>query len=132
MTERVINSGKLSGVAEIAASAKLESARNLTFNSPIFDSVREANLSALNLAERFNQPSAMKEIQKFSGLQMDSWTDFKDIYAPQLPIDKFLTSHLSQITQTSVLAQNALVKSENSTNHLQNTFWKLKLTLKIV
>jgi hypothetical protein len=108
----IVAFGGLSRVSEIAASAKLENAGNSVFNSPIFDSVREANLSALNLAERFNQPSAIEEIQKIAGSQISSWTNFKDVYAPEMPMDKFLTSHLSQITQTSALAQSRLANIE--------------------
>jgi hypothetical protein len=42
------------------------------------------------------------------------WTNFKDLYAPQMTIDKFLSSHLSQITQTSILAQSTLASLEIS------------------
>lgn len=108
----IVASSRLSGVSEIAAAAKLESAKYSVFNSPIFDSAREANLSALALTERFKQPSAFEEIQKIAGSQISSWMNFKDAYAPQMPMDKFLTSHLSQITQTSALAQSTLANIE--------------------
>jgi hypothetical protein len=77
----------------------------------IFDAVREANLSALNLIETTNS-SAIGEIVKLAGLRANEWMNFKDLYAPQMQIDAFLSSHLSEITQTSILAQSALASIE--------------------
>lgn len=84
-------------------------AREALLKSSIFDSAREANLSAFKLIDSLtSHSSAIEEMKKLAGAQAIGWMNYKDLIAPQIPIDKFLTSHLSQITLTSALAQSAL------------------------
>lgn len=102
-------------IGDVGISSKLESAREALVKSPVFDSIREANLSALRIVEGLSHNPAIEEIKKIAGTRVNEWVNFKNLHAlPELPIEKFLTSHLSQITQTSVLAQNALANLELS------------------
>jgi hypothetical protein len=84
---------------------------NSLIQSSIFDAAREANRSAIKLIEATNR-SGIDETIKLAGLRASEWENFKDLHAPQMRVDAFLSSHLSQITQTSVLAQSALASIE--------------------
>lgn len=57
---------------------------------------------------------AINGIKALAGTRADEWMNFKELYAPRIPIEKFFSSHLSQITQTSILAQSALAGIEFS------------------
>jgi hypothetical protein len=80
-----------------------------------FSSIQDANLSAVKMiGELININPTVEGIKALAGTRAGEWMNFKDLYAPQIPIENFFSSHLSQITQTSILAQSALASIESS------------------
>jgi hypothetical protein len=80
-----------------------------------FSSIQDANLSAIKMIEELvGVNPAINGIKALAGTRADEWMNFKELYAPRIPIEKFFSSHLSQITQTSILAQSALAGVEFS------------------
>lgn len=95
-------------LAEAVASAAKSTGLAL-YESSILNSVNAANTSALKLMEGIAAQSlGAEQFRAIAGARADNWLNFKDLYAAQIPFEKFLGSHLSQITQTSILAQSAL------------------------
>lgn len=85
------------------------------FKSSMFSSVQEANFSALKLIEGLTSHRfALEQMTKLAGAMAGDWMNFKELNAPQAPVDRFLSSHLSQIIQTSALAQATLAGIELS------------------
>jgi hypothetical protein len=80
-----------------------------------FSSIQDANLSAIKMIEELvGVNPAINGIKALAGTRADEWMNFKELYAPRIPVEKFFSSHLSQITQTSILAQSALAGIEFS------------------
>ncbi len=75
----------------------------------IFGSIQEANRSVLKVFGEVAKDSVLLELTKILGSRSAEWIDFKNSLDPQIQIRAFLNSHLSQIAQNSLLAQNVLV-----------------------
>ncbi|HBR58563.1 MAG TPA: hypothetical protein DEA22_14010, partial [Blastocatellia bacterium] len=101
-------------INDLGIHSQIKDARETLLQSPIFDAVREANLSALKVTEGIIRNSAIDEIKRMSATMAKDWTNFKDLVSPQMQVDKFLNAHLAQIIQTSALAQSALANIEIS------------------
>jgi hypothetical protein len=75
--------------------------------SPVFESIRESNRSALKMLEQlsFKKDSSFEEMIKAVGASTNAWLKFKETRAGTF---EALNSHLTQITKTSLLTESAL------------------------
>jgi hypothetical protein len=102
-------------IAEKIAQMELNSitrAKDILLQSPIFDLAQEANRSIVKMFEDVAGKSMIDQLKVVAGVQASEWLNFREQYAPQIPVDRFLSSQLGQITQTSLLAQNVLAGIE--------------------
>lgn len=77
--------------------------------SSIFESIRDANLSALNLTGNADARSfVLGSLQNIAGVGAAAWTEHLKLSGAGTSIEDALKNHLSHITETSYLAQMRL------------------------
>lgn len=103
--DNIYPNSSLAGLKELIAQIKPFS----------FSSIQDANFSAIKMIEELTSINpAINGIKALAGTRTDEWMNFKELCAPRIPIEIFFSSHLSQITQTSILAQSTLAGIEFS------------------